>query len=219
MAYMLNIPPNQAVNGSKPVITTDSNEQMARLQEQNQTLQRKLHSKTTENQRLTAKLEKLESDLELYKQLLQQINQNLSNGEQVPFIGHSLQAIIESQKAAKAKKIVGKKSKPNCNCCAAAEKPYLCDWNGCEKRFSQKAHLEAHKNSTHTGRRFVCEWPNCGKSFCRKYNLVEHSKMHSAENPNQCTFNNCGQTFSTKHGLQRHQQAQHQLIISSFKRH
>ncbi len=84
MAYMLNIPPNQAVNGSKPVITTDSNEQMARLQEQNQTLQRKLHSKTTENQRLTAKLEKLESDLELYKQLLQQINQNLSNGEQVP---------------------------------------------------------------------------------------------------------------------------------------
>lgn len=129
--------------------------------------------------------------------------------------------MMESQKASKSKKVIGKKSKinSNCMCCVAAEKPYLCDWSGCDKRFSQKAHLEAHKNSIHTGRRFVCEWPGCAKSFCRKYNLVEHSKMHSVNNPNQCTFNNCGQTFSTKHGLQRHQQAQHQLIINSIKTH
>lgn len=87
MAYVLNNPVLM-VNGTKSApsscLNLDFNEQMARLQEQNQTLQRKLHNKTTENQRITSKLEKLESELESYKLLLQRINQNLSNGEQVP---------------------------------------------------------------------------------------------------------------------------------------
>lgn len=86
MAYALNNSAHMA-NGSKSTPSSglnDSNEQRARLQEQNHTLQRKLHNKTTENQRLTTKLEKLENELESYKLLLQRINQNLSNGEQVP---------------------------------------------------------------------------------------------------------------------------------------
>lgn len=79
MAFVVN-----ATKSTSSSALNDPNEQMARLQEQNHTLQRKLHNKTTENQRLTTKLEKLESELDSYKLLLQRINQNLSNGEQVP---------------------------------------------------------------------------------------------------------------------------------------
>ncbi|KPM11544.1 hypothetical protein QR98_0101170 [Sarcoptes scabiei] len=100
----------------------------------------------------------------------------------------------------------------NCQCCCDADKPYICDWVNCGKRFRQKPHLEAHRN-IHTGRRFVCDWPNCGKSFVRKYNLVEHQKLHSAVNPNMCTYPDCGKVFSSKYSLMRHQNAQHNLNL------
>ncbi|KAH9426098.1 hypothetical protein DERP_007038 [Dermatophagoides pteronyssinus] len=100
----------------------------------------------------------------------------------------------------------------NCNCCCDVDKPYICDWVNCGKRFRQKPHLEAHRN-IHTGRRFICDWPNCGKSFVRKYNLAEHQKLHSSVNPNMCTYPDCGKVFSSKYSLMRHQNAQHNLNL------
>jgi uncharacterized Zn-finger protein len=83
-----------------------------------------------------------------------------------------------------------------CHSCCHAEKPYVCDYPNCNKRFRKKPHLDTHKN-IHTGRRFPCDWPNCGKSFMRKYNLLEHRKLHSSVNPNICEFPNCGKLFSS----------------------
>ncbi|CAG2175865.1 unnamed protein product [Oppiella nova] len=87
-------------------------------------------------------------------------------------------------------------SHQTCHSCCAADKPYICDWQNCGKRFRKKPHLDTHKN-IHTGRRFPCDWPNCGKSFVRKYNLIEHRKLHSSVNPNVCEFANCGKFFSS----------------------
>ncbi|CAG2117191.1 unnamed protein product, partial [Medioppia subpectinata] len=85
-----------------------------------------------------------------------------------------------------------------CHQCCHADKPYVCEWENCGKRFRSRPHLDAHKN-IHTGRRFSCDWPNCGKSFMRKYNLVEHRKLHSSVNPNVCEFANCGKFFSSNY--------------------
>ncbi|KAH9408565.1 hypothetical protein TYRP_010830 [Tyrophagus putrescentiae] len=89
---------------------------------------------------------------------------------------------------------------PNNPCCDVTEKPHLCDFPGCGKRFRQKPHLQAHKN-IHSGRRFNCQWVGCGKSFVRKYNLVEHQKMHSPVQTNMCTYPECGKVFSSKYSL------------------
>lgn len=56
-------------------------EQVARVQEQNQTLQRKLHNKTVENGKLQNKVIKLEAESKVIKSMLQQINSKLRNGE------------------------------------------------------------------------------------------------------------------------------------------
>lgn len=117
----------------------------------------------------------------------------------------------------KGRNAIGAKKKNNaggnnCHCCCDVEKPYICDWVNCGKRFRQKPHLEAHRN-IHTGRRFVCDWPNCGKSFVRKYNLAEHQKLHSSVNSNMCTYPDCGKVFSSKYSLMRHQNAQHNLSL------
>lgn len=100
----------------------------------------------------------------------------------------------------------------NCSCCCGADKPFVCDWVNCGKRFRQKPHLDAHRN-IHTGRRFICEWPTCGKSFVRKYNLTEHQKLHRDANPNMCTYPDCGKVFSSRYCLVRHQNAQHNLNL------
>ena len=141
---------------------------------------------------------------------------------------------VRAKKSYNSKKGGGKKGASNCSCCYVAEKPHACDWEvrrrgertfgtttelnflnlftplfsflgqNCGKRFSQRAHLEAHRN-VHLGARFQCSWPNCTKTFCRKYSLVEHEQIHRAGNPNTCRFPGCDKSFSTKYGLQRHQ--------------
>lgn len=59
-------------------------EQISRLQEQNGTLQRKLHTKSTEGARLTAKLERAEDEILLYRQTLERISRQLNSGEAPP---------------------------------------------------------------------------------------------------------------------------------------
>ena len=56
-------------------------EQLSRLQEQNQTLQKKLHSKTIENNKLENKVNILESEMSSMKQILEQIKSSVQNGK------------------------------------------------------------------------------------------------------------------------------------------
>ncbi|KAH9395153.1 positive regulation of osteoclast differentiation [Tyrophagus putrescentiae] len=177
-------------------------EQISRLQEQNGTLQRKLHTKSTEGARLQAKLERAEDEILLFRQTLDRIHRQLNAGEAPPGKG----------KGGHHGSTGNGTGEPSCQCCFVAEKPFLCEWDNCGKRFRQRQHLEAHRN-IHTGLRYTCEWPKCGKSFCRKYNLVEHAKMHTTGNPNLCTYPQCGKSFASKYGLQRHQNAQHLLPL------
>ncbi|KAH9402956.1 hypothetical protein TYRP_015720 [Tyrophagus putrescentiae] len=213
MAYMINSPVATSVlsQAVKSQASASVAEQFARMQEQNQTLQRKLYSKNSETEKLQNKITKLEDELQTYRGLVEQIRHALDTGRSpVDAINIAMQHTNsgKSSKSSSCKK--QNKKGPNCQCCYSTEKPFLCQWENCNKRFRQKQHLDAHQN-VHTGRRYTCEWPNCSKSFCRKFNLVEHVKMHTHGNPNLCTFPGCGKSFSSKYGLIRHQAAQHSV--------
>lgn len=85
MAYMMNSPVvgvnsvlSQAVKSSQ--VNASVAEQFARMQEQNQTMQRKLYNKNTESEKLQNKINKLEEELQIYKGLVDQIRHALDSG-------------------------------------------------------------------------------------------------------------------------------------------
>lgn len=86
MAYMINNPVANSVATSvlsqavKSQASASVAEQFARMQEQNQTLQRKLYTKNTESEKLQLKVNKLEQELQTYKGLIEQIRHALDNG-------------------------------------------------------------------------------------------------------------------------------------------
>eukprot|EP01028_Stygiella_incarcerata_P003505 TRINITY_DN1705_c0_g1_i1.p1 TRINITY_DN1705_c0_g1~~TRINITY_DN1705_c0_g1_i1.p1 ORF type:complete len:566 (+),score=132.84 TRINITY_DN1705_c0_g1_i1:204-1901(+) len=60
-----------------------------------------------------------------------------------------------------------------------AEKPFICDFPGCEKTFARRCDLLTHKR-THTGER-PYECTTCGKRFTTCSNLRRHEKTHKKQ--------------------------------------
>ena len=62
------------------------------------------------------------------------------------------------------------------------ERPYACDWEGCDQRFKYKRHLIRHKECTHENSlKFPCTVSNCKKVFDRKYHLERHLNIHNKD--------------------------------------
>ncbi|XP_012878155.1 PREDICTED: Krueppel-like factor 16 [Dipodomys ordii] len=64
---------------------------------------------------------------------------------------------------------------------AAGERPFACDWPGCDKKFARSDELARH-HRTHTGeKRFPC--PLCTKRFTRSDHLTKHARRHPGFRP------------------------------------
>lgn len=57
------------------------------------------------------------------------------------------------------------------------ERPFVCTWPKCERKFARSDELSRHKH-THTGeKRFAC--PACDRKFMRSDHLAKHVKRHT----------------------------------------
>ena len=57
------------------------------------------------------------------------------------------------------------------------EKPFVCNWESCERKFARSDELSRHKRA-HTGeKRFTC--PQCDRGFIRSDHLAKHISRHS----------------------------------------
>uniref|UniRef100_A0A4W3I815 Kruppel like factor 9 n=1 Tax=Callorhinchus milii TaxID=7868 RepID=A0A4W3I815_CALMI len=62
------------------------------------------------------------------------------------------------------------------NISSPGERPFLCKWTNCTKKFSRSDELTRHYR-THTGeKRYKC--PMCEKCFMRSDHLTKHARRH-----------------------------------------
>jgi hypothetical protein len=87
-------------------------------------------------------------------------------------------------------------------------RPYICDYPGCNKKYSISSRYQVHKR-THEGKKpFLCQI--CNKSFNEKGNLKTHLRFHSELRPFQCPH--CTKTYKTNGHLKDHIEIQHKKI-------
>ncbi|RHY35906.1 hypothetical protein DYB38_008887 [Aphanomyces astaci] len=86
------------------------------------------------------------------------------------------------------------------------EKRFLCSFDGCDKKFYERAKLKRHM-LVHTGEKsFVCAFDGCGKQFAYKANLKTHLRTHTGLKPFACMVPGCNRTFAQASNRNSHMQ-------------
>jgi hypothetical protein len=88
-------------------------------------------------------------------------------------------------------------------------RPFACDVDGCDRRYSAKGSVQAHKRHDHeqTTPMYQCE--HCVRAFTRAAHLRMHRLVHTGERPYACT--SCTRRFQRNGHLRDHYRAAHTL--------
>uniref|UniRef100_H3AY28 Si:dkey-156n14.3 n=1 Tax=Latimeria chalumnae TaxID=7897 RepID=H3AY28_LATCH len=85
------------------------------------------------------------------------------------------------------------------------ERPYKCDFPGCEKTFITVSALFSHNRSHFREQeQFSCSFSGCDKQYDKACRLKIHMRSHTGERPFVCDFEGCGWTFTSMSKLLRH---------------
>ncbi|KAI0475490.1 hypothetical protein GGR56DRAFT_646169 [Xylariaceae sp. FL0804] len=84
---------------------------------------------------------------------------------------------------------------------SSANPRYVCEFEGCGKRFGRKENIKSHVQTHLNDRQYRC--PTCRKCFVRQHDLKRHAKIHTGVKPYPCE---CGNSFARHDALTRHRQ-------------
>lgn len=87
------------------------------------------------------------------------------------------------------------------------EKAYSCDVDGCDKKYSNRSHLNRHKKTSHsvvqTEAVIICHHAGCHQIFTNQSNANRHYQAQHGNNYSH-TCLDCGESFRRKMQLKRH---------------
>lgn len=63
-------------------------------------------------------------------------------------------------------------------CCPAGEKPYICPYEGCNKRYSNSSDRFKHTRTHYVEKPYSCKMPGCHKRYTDPSSLRKHIKAH-----------------------------------------
>nr|CDS27254.1 early growth response protein 3 [Hymenolepis microstoma] len=82
----------------------------------------------------------------------------------------------------------------------AKEKQFVCNAEGCEKRFARVDELKRHQRTHSDFRPYTCNV--CDKGFTRSDHLITHRRTHTGEKPYSCQY--CDRCFARSDERSRH---------------
>ncbi|KAI0639277.1 hypothetical protein C8Q77DRAFT_1080385 [Trametes polyzona] len=84
------------------------------------------------------------------------------------------------------------------------ERPYVCSTCNKSYLRETHLHAHARTHLPSSAKPFVCEEEGCGKRFWTSQHLRVHSELHRGEKPFKCNELGCGMAFSKHHQLREH---------------
>ncbi|XP_075430714.1 zinc finger protein ZXDC-like isoform X2 [Ascaphus truei] len=85
------------------------------------------------------------------------------------------------------------------------ERPYKCEFPGCDKTFiTVTALFSHHRAHVREQEQFICSFPGCNKQYDKACRLKIHLRSHTGERPFICDFEGCGWAFTSMSKLLRH---------------
>ncbi|UYV80451.1 ZIC2 [Cordylochernes scorpioides] len=67
--------------------------------------------------------------------------------------------------------------------CCAGEKPFKCEYEGCDRRFANSSDRKKHSHVHTSDKPYNCKVRGCDKSYTHPSSLRKHMKVHGGQTP------------------------------------